>query len=279
MDCEVLKFYSLKRREEGGMHRVLAELVTSLAVRVEAGRMQHKRRVEADPWADVDGALMPVQRPFVTATFLKAPEFAAARSDLAERMEELGFACLLDHRRAIPQWAPLRVGDGFAPLGFFAKNDGRGSPDEVSGRLALLMKFLRVRTELALRRVPGGWHVTTYHQSDECAKEFRKNMERQAPGLLEFDRQPEPLPERVEFLLAGLPPMGPNTDLAVSARVLTILRAMRNRAEREPIDAATMEQIIEAAMRARRLFTVELDGGRTSIRQHPAPPSGPGLKH
>lgn len=189
MGLEVLRFYSPRRGGELATASAVAELMAMWAVRIEVGRMQHKRRTLAvdERWL-VDGLppTLPVQRPFLTATFLEP----VARDCLLDRMKELGFACLNDERRVFRDWVPLKVGDGFAPLGFFVRRDRRPRDVvEASEQILLLMKFLSVRSDLVFKVIAGrrGWHIMTHHHSAQAAEDFRQNGERQALGLFEFD--------------------------------------------------------------------------------------------
>lgn len=182
MDREVLRFCGRRfGSDERGVVSAVAELMKNWAVRIEVGRMRHKRRT----WGGgIDAS--PVERPLLTAVFLDPP----SRGGIADRMDALGFTCLSDQRRSFADWAPVKVGEGFVPLGFFVERE-RSPRDEVdvSGDLALLLKFLAVRTDLVFKVIPGrrGWHVLTHHHSTERAERFRANMEREAPGLFEFD--------------------------------------------------------------------------------------------
>lgn len=89
----------------------------------------------------------------------------------------------------------------------------------------------------------------------------------------------EALPERIESMLTRLAVPGPRTDYMVSVTVLRMLAAMKRQASRQPLDADMMGELMEAAMRGRRLFVVEGADGRSSIRQHPARPTAPQRKH
>jgi hypothetical protein len=185
---EVLRFHAHGRaRDEWGALYAVAELMRCQAVRIEVGRTRHLRRTFTidDPMVGGIRAL-PVTRVLLTATFLDLP----ARERLAHRMEDCGFAYVRDGRRLLRDWVPLDVGGGYVPLGFFVQRAHAPRDDrDLEADLELLQKFLRVRTDLVFKLLAGrrGWHITTFHWSAQDAEDFRLGVERQMPGIFEFD--------------------------------------------------------------------------------------------
>lgn len=189
LDSESLRLCgSARRRRQPSAASAIAELVSMWAVRIELGRLQHKRRtITYDDYHHRGEAITePVERPYLTATFLEA----AKRDGLVANLEAAGFDRVHDERRHFRDWAPLPVGDGFVPLGFFVAIGRRPlMADEANMQLRMLMKVLSVRSDLVLKVLPGmlGWHVTTFHHSEHCAENCRKLLEREADYPLRFD--------------------------------------------------------------------------------------------
>lgn len=176
-----LRFFA-QGLEAWGLRQSIAELMVCGAVSIEAGRMQHKHI----PATDDDSIFSSrVNRQLVAAVFPAVATHEGRLRGLIRRMADLGFTLLKADADVFDEWAPVTLGAGLVPLSFYSPPLTSRNVDSAASRIGLLMKFLHVRFELALRRVAArpGWHVTTFHSSSADADRLRQLFEKKAPEL------------------------------------------------------------------------------------------------
>ena len=89
----------------------------------------------------------------------------------------------------------------------------------------------------------------------------------------------EALADKCERLALGMDTLTAQSDFRISTQLVRILLAMKASARREPLSEETVKAVIDATMRARRLYIVELPDGRSTVKQHPLPAREPRRKH
>lgn len=71
----------------------------------------------------------------------------------------------------------------------------------------------------------------------------------------------ETLADKCERLALRMDAPTQQSDLRISVQLIRVLAALRGRAAQQPLEAAELDAVIEAAMRARRLYFVERPDG------------------
>jgi hypothetical protein len=89
----------------------------------------------------------------------------------------------------------------------------------------------------------------------------------------------EALADKCERLVLEMNAPTVQSDFRISTQLVRILLAMKASARREPLNEEAIKGVIDAAMRARRLYIVELPDGRSTVKQHPLPAREPRRKH